>query len=293
MSNNSNSVLPSYEELFSRNIGIVSTNEQLVLSNSKVGIAGVGGVGGAHAITLARMGVGEFYLADPDIFEPANMNRQAGATISTLGRQKGVVIKEMILSINPKAKVTVFEKGLTNENLSDFLNGVDIILDGLDAFAIPIRRKLYEACSKKEKFVIASGPLGLTGTLHVFGPGSMSFEKYFDFKSCRNFEECFVAFIVGTCPSFLQLGQIDSQSVNIEKQQGPSLAPSINLCAALTGAEALQILIHKKSNLLAPRFLQFDLQKKRMVRKYLYFGNRNPIQKLKRKIVLFILKRKK
>ncbi len=282
----------NYEVLFSRNLGIVSKDEQLLLKKARVGIAGVGGVGGAHAITLARMGIGHFHLADPDFFEAANMNRQFGATCQSLGQSKAVVLKEMIQSINPEAKVTIFTEGINSQNCDKFLQDTDLVLDGIDAFAISDRRMLYESCLAQNIFVIASGPVGLTATLHVFGPGSMSSEDYFDFRSCQSIEEMFVAFIVGTCPSFLHWGQIDPTYVDIINRRGPSLAPSINLSAALACSEALQIILNRKSNLLAPRYLQFDLKDKKLSKKYLLWGNRNPMQILKRRFALQVLHRK-
>jgi len=75
-----------YSEAFSRNIGLLSQTEQERVRGARVAIAGLGGVGGNHALALARIGFGSFSLADMDKFELANMNRQVGATIDTLGR---------------------------------------------------------------------------------------------------------------------------------------------------------------------------------------------------------------
>ena len=69
----------SYELAFARNVGWVTEQEQARLKQCSVAIGGLGGVGGAHAITLARLGVGNFRLADFDVFDWPNMNRQAGA----------------------------------------------------------------------------------------------------------------------------------------------------------------------------------------------------------------------
>src|SRR5436190_7249977 len=75
----------SYEEAFRRNRGLCTDNEQHILRNSRVAIAGMGGVGGVHLVTLARLGVGKFTIADPDSFDVVNFNRQYGATMSNLG----------------------------------------------------------------------------------------------------------------------------------------------------------------------------------------------------------------
>ena len=73
-----------YQQAFSRNIGWMTTEEQTVLRGKKIAIAGMGGVGGSHLLTLTRLGLGAFHIADFDQFELANFNRQAGATVSHL-----------------------------------------------------------------------------------------------------------------------------------------------------------------------------------------------------------------
>lgn len=77
----------SYSEAFSRNLGLISPSEQEKLRQSRVAVLGLGGVGGVNLVTLARLGIGRFTIADPDTFELANFNRQYGAMVSTiLGR---------------------------------------------------------------------------------------------------------------------------------------------------------------------------------------------------------------
>src|SRR5690625_3553434 len=85
-----------FEDAFSRNIGWVTEWEQQILrSSKKIAIAGMGGVGGAHLLTLARLGVGAFHIADFDSFEFPNFNRQVGAMLSTLGQSKVEVMAQM------------------------------------------------------------------------------------------------------------------------------------------------------------------------------------------------------
>ena len=54
----------NYQEAFSRNEGLISKEEQEVLRNSRIAIPGLGGVGGVHLMTLARVGIGKFHIAD-------------------------------------------------------------------------------------------------------------------------------------------------------------------------------------------------------------------------------------
>src|SRR5438552_16999774 len=91
----------NYERAFSRNRGLISAAEQEKLRRSHVAIAGMGGVGGVHLITLARLGIGKFTIADPDTFEVANFNRQYGAKTHTVGRGKAEVMAAAARAINP------------------------------------------------------------------------------------------------------------------------------------------------------------------------------------------------
>src|SRR3990167_6528215 len=77
-----------YNEAFSRNEGLISKEEQERLRSSRIAIPGLGGVGGVHLMTLARMGIERFHIADADQFSLANFNRQYGASVSNLGKNK-------------------------------------------------------------------------------------------------------------------------------------------------------------------------------------------------------------
>ena len=83
-----------YEQAFSRNLGWLTEWEQQALRGKRVAISGMGVVGGFHLLTLARFGIGAFNIADLDRFELVNLNRQVGATLSTIGRPKSEVMAE-------------------------------------------------------------------------------------------------------------------------------------------------------------------------------------------------------
>ena len=131
-----------YKEAFSRNIGWITEQEQEQLRNTTVAIGGLGGVGGDHAIVCARLGIGGFHISDMDEYDLVNFNRQAGASMKTIGREKSKVMEETLASINPDATIKNWDKGIDEDNLEDFLEGVDIYIDSLDIFAIDIRRKV-------------------------------------------------------------------------------------------------------------------------------------------------------
>jgi tRNA A37 threonylcarbamoyladenosine dehydratase len=141
-----------FQEAFSRNKGLLTEAEQERLRQSTVAVAGLGGVGGIEAVGLARLGVGHFHLSDPDTFEVANFNRQAGAMMSTVGKQKAEVIMAMIHDINPFAQVKVWNTALDETSVGPFLDGADIVVDGIDFFAqkredFCIMRPVRRGCS--------------------------------------------------------------------------------------------------------------------------------------------------
>src|SRR5437763_15896278 len=111
----------SYDEAFSRNIGWLTAAEQRALRGKRVAIAGVGGVGGVHLLTLARLGSGAFSIADFDTFDVANFNRQVGALVSTVGRPKAEVLAKAALDINPELDLQLFREGVSDQNLDRFL----------------------------------------------------------------------------------------------------------------------------------------------------------------------------
>src|SRR6478672_3015774 len=107
----------SYAAAFDRNIGWFTDWEQQTLRTKRVAIAGMGGVGGFHLLTLARLGVGSFSIADFDRFEAANFNRQIGATVSSLGRPKAEVLEQMARDINPRLRISRFDEGVNDTNI--------------------------------------------------------------------------------------------------------------------------------------------------------------------------------
>src|SRR5580698_9868876 len=111
----------TYDAAFERNLGWFTEADQLALRGKRVAIAGLGGVGGVHLITLARLGIGAFNIADFDHFSLANFNRQIGANVDTLDRPKIEVLEEMARAINPELRITRFNDGVNAENLEAFL----------------------------------------------------------------------------------------------------------------------------------------------------------------------------
>ena len=276
-----------YEEAFSRNIGWVTEAEQAALRGKRIAIAGAGGVGGVHLLTLARLGVGAFNIADMDTFDLVNFNRQAGAMMSTVGRPKVEVMAEMARDINPELDIRIFGKGVDAANFGDFLDGVDIYVDGLDFFAFQARRDTFRACYERGIPAVTAAPLGMGTAVLSFLPGRMSFEEYFRFEGCDE-DEMAVRFVLGLSPAMLNRGYlVDSSRVNFSERRGPSTAAACQLCAGVTAVEVLKILLGRGKVLCAPWGFQFDAFRNRYVKTWRPGGNLNPLQQ----IGLFIARR--
>lgn len=274
-----------YDTAFSRNIGWVTEAEQQRLRGSRVAIGGLGGVGGVHLTTLARLGVGKFSIADFDTFDLVNFNRQAGATVSTLGRPKLDVMAEMARDINPELDLRTFPEGVQEATMDAFLADVDVYVDGLDFFAFGARRATFAACERLGIPVVTAAPLGMGTALLVFGPGGMSFEDYFGFEGCDELEMA-VRFLVGLSPAMLQRGYVaDMSRINLAQHRGPSSIAACQLCAGITAVETLKLLLGRGGVRLAPWGSQFDAYRMRMTRTWRPWGWRNPLQQFIRTLV--------
>jgi molybdopterin/thiamine biosynthesis adenylyltransferase len=273
----------SRAEAFERNTGLISLEEQRILASSLVVIAGCGGVGGLHAHTCARLGIGRFRIADSDTFSIANINRQIGATIQSIGKNKAEVTADMIRSINPECRVEVLDRNICADNVGAFVQDADLVFDGVDFFALSARRQLFAAAWQADIPALTAAPLGFSATLHVFANGGMSFDEYFDLADEQEAFEQLMRFIVGLAPAGLHLPYMDLSSVDTQTGRGPSSILGCQLAATLAGGEALRILLHREPPMLAPEYLQFDCYRQLLRKRRLRRGNRNWLQQIKRK----------
>lgn len=280
----------NYEEAFSRNIGWVTEKEQQQLRKTKVAIGGLGGVGGDHTIVLSRLGIGNFHISDLDDYDVANFNRQAGANMTTLGKPKAEVMEETIRGINPEASVKNFDNGINEENLEDFLEGVDIYVDSLDIFCLDIRRKVFRRCYEKGIPTITAAPMGMGTAFLIFLPGKMSFDEYFaivDIKDNANdkekeqiFNDNIIRFVIGVSPSVQQRHYlVERSAVNFLKKKVPSTCMGISLAAGTLCTNVLKLILKRGEVIHAPHGMHFDAYRNKLIKTWRPWGNKNPIQK--------------
>lgn len=275
-----------YATAFSRNIGWLTQWEQQRLRQAKVAVAGAGGVGGIHLQTLARLGFGQFHVADLDAYELANFNRQAGATLETLGAEKAKVAADLVTQINPESQVTVFPNGVTLDNLDAFLDGVDVYIDGLDFFVLDIRAALFRRARALGIVCITAAPIGMGTGYLIFTPDSMSFDDFFDIASRGDPLDDAAGFLVGLTPSMIHRGYLADQSrVDLRGQRGPSTAIACQLCAGVAAGEAVKSVLKRGTQKPAPYYHHFDSYRCKYVSRKLVGGARNPLQRFKRAMV--------
>lgn len=162
---NAGAALPSGEDAFRR--AFLDRSAPLLgddsLRRKTVGIAGCGGVGGAVAITLARMGVQKFRLADPGHFDLPDLNRQWGATTRTLGANKAEVYRGILKSINPFVEVEAFDGGIQAGRVDAYVNGLDLLVDCLDlSVPLSVRERMFARAH-------AQGAYSITAPIMAFG----------------------------------------------------------------------------------------------------------------------------
>lgn len=273
----------SYAEAFCRNRGLLTEADQERLRNSRVAVAGMGGVGGVHLVTLARLGIGGFHVCDPDTFDVANFNRQYGATVRALGRNKAEVMAEEARAINPDVNLRVWTEPITPANVADFLAGTQLFIDGVDFFALPARRLLFREARARGIWAVTAGPIGFSTAWLTFSPTGMSFDEYFDLNDAMDPLDQMIAFLLGLTPRATHRTYMDMTKVDPATRRGPSAGLACQLCSGVAAAEAVKILLGREPVRPAPWYFQFDAYRQILRRGRLAGGNRNPMQRWKRR----------
>jgi hypothetical protein len=253
-----------YATAFDRNIGVLTEEEVERIRRFRIGIAGVGGCGGNHLLALARLGFEHFTLTDPDSYELANMNRQAGANMDTLGRPKPEVMLEMAQAINPNIEARIVPGGLRPETVDDFYEDIDIAVNGLDFFAIDCWPIFHDTAREHGIYATCgASPFGFGASLTFFGPETPSFGEVFGISDGDDRLTRLQKFVRGMTPADYTKAYLPEDlrtfTSPVESNRISSVSPTLYLCTALTTAEVLLVLLGRRKPILAPSVLQFDL----------------------------------
>ena len=156
-------------EKYSRQILLFGEEGQEKLKNSKVLVAGAGGLGSPVSTYLAIDGVGKIILADFDSVDLSNLNRQFLHHEKDIGRLKVESAKEKLLSMNPDIEVETIPEMLTESNLEALIPKCDVIVDALDNLAT--RQMLNRLAIKRRIPLIHGAVTGYDGQVTTIVPG--------------------------------------------------------------------------------------------------------------------------
>lgn len=267
-----------YYTALEANIGVVSREEQETLRRSKVAIAGLGGAGGINAMALVRTGIGKFHLADFDTFSVSNVHRQFGASATTIGKPKVEVVAGMLEDIHPSTDVRRFPAGVTADTLDAFLDGVQMVVDSIDIFALDAHVALHDAARQRGIPVVIATPVGFGATVRAFGPGSISFSEYFDFNREQTGFQQLIRFVAGLAPHWPKY--VD-HSRGAGQAGATGIYPGVALCGSLVATEVVRFLLGRGGVTWAPQYMALDPYLKTSLVQTLRWGNRGPLQRLK------------
>ncbi|HEY2753643.1 molybdopterin-synthase adenylyltransferase MoeB [Phenylobacterium sp.] len=140
---------------------------QQKLKGASVLIVGAGGLGSPAALYLAAAGVGALFVADPDVVELSNLQRQVLYAEGDVGRSKAEAAADRLAALNPHIFVAGYDGAFDSSTADELAKGVDLVLDGTDNFSV--RYEINAACVRHRKPLI-SGAIGRwTGQVGVFG----------------------------------------------------------------------------------------------------------------------------
>lgn len=159
-----------YKEFTLRNAGFITEQEQKVLRNSVILVAGCGSTGGSAIELLVRSGAENLILIDNGTYDLNNSNRQ-NMTLEDVGELKPEVFKLRCNAINPFAKIEVCNIGITPDNVDDYVTRADIVIDAVDVTGrsgLEMKFLLHQVCHEKHKAVICGYDMAATQYIPIF-----------------------------------------------------------------------------------------------------------------------------
>ena len=139
---------------------------QQKLIDATVLIVGMGGLGCPAAMYLAAAGVGHLIIADDDLVELTNLQRQVAYSQSMIGEPKVVSSQQALSGLNPDLKITALQKRLEGSELSEAVGRADLIIDAYDNFTT--RFAINSACIEHGKPLVSGAAIRMEGQVAVF-----------------------------------------------------------------------------------------------------------------------------
>lgn len=250
-----------------RNLGFLTDDEQARVEASHVAIAGVGGDGGLVAELLVRLGVGALTIADPEVFEIENLNRQAFSTTASLGRRKVDVVADGLRAIRTTARVECFPEGITAANVDRFVAGADLVIDETEYTLHHLAVMLGRAARARGLTVITGFNIAFGAATTAFVPDGTTVEEFLGCDVDAPLDE--VAATPVPLERWLQrLPAYIADSLVYEVATGqrpaPSVSPGVALAAGLVATAAVEVLLGRRPQVIAPDVAYFDARELRL-----------------------------
>jgi molybdopterin/thiamine biosynthesis adenylyltransferase/rhodanese-related sulfurtransferase len=160
-----------FHDRYSRHLRLpeIGVAGQRKLEASRVVVLGAGGLGCPAAFYLAAAGVGTLVIADDDVVERSNLQRQILHTDARVGAPKLDSAAQTLRALNPRVHIEGLPERVTSANVEALLDGADVVLDGADNF--PVRYLLNDACVKLGKPLVYGAVQRFQGQVSVFDAG--------------------------------------------------------------------------------------------------------------------------
>ncbi|MGY0559522.1 molybdopterin-synthase adenylyltransferase MoeB [Luteimonas sp. A277] len=160
-----------FHERYSRHLLLpeIGVEGQQRLEASRVLMLGAGGLGSPAAFYLAAAGVGTLRIADPDVVDRSNLQRQILHTEASIGTPKVASAAATLGALNPRTRIEAVAELVTSDNVESLLEGIDVVIDGADNF--PVRYLLNDACVKLGKPLVYGAVHRFEGQVSVFDAG--------------------------------------------------------------------------------------------------------------------------
>jgi len=220
-------------ERYARNILLSEVGEQgqaRLLASSAL-VVGAGGLGSPALLYLAAAGVGRLGIADGDVLEPSNLQRQIIHRTADLGKVKALSARQAIRALNPDCTVDALPRRLTAENVRGTVRNYDVVLDCSDNFAT--RFMVADAARLEGKPLVSAAVLRFDGQLLTVLPGEGN--------------PCYRCFVAEPPPADAMPGS----------HQAGILGAVAGVMGSLQATEAIKVLL-RLPDLLSHRLLVYD-----------------------------------
>ncbi len=201
------------------------------ISEGKVLLIGLGGLGSAAALYLVHSGIGHLGICDHDLVELSNLGRQAAYDLSDLGKAKTTAVEKLLQSKSPHTKVEVFPQKITQQNFATIAREYEIVIEAVDDSKTKI--DIHDLAIKNEKVLVHAGVLGIKGQLLTVVPRK---------SACLR---CF----------FEDLTPLSDSSC----AKDGVFAPLVGVLGSLQAGEALKYFLRDLDELQINQLLQIDL----------------------------------